>query len=121
MSFPINSPYSSLRGDLTHVVRGSLDECQIFPGSGTSDLVDGATSLATDAVVANLVDFFLRHRRHTSQSGRSAAEVMHRYRLNWDRVFFMKGAVHGFKRAKRARSIKKRRSKRLVQKTKYRF
>lgn len=102
-------------------MQNNLDECQIFPNNGASDHTDMGVTSVVNAVVINLVDFFLQHHRRISQSSASITEMVHRYRLSWDRVFFMKGAIHGFKRTKRARSIKKRRSKRLVLKTKYRF
>lgn len=44
-----------------------------------------------------------------------------RYTLEWGKIFILKSHPHSFYRHKRARSIKRRQTKKLIKRTKYRF
>ena len=48
-------------------------------------------------------------------------QAWQRYTFEWARLYIIRSHQHGFYPARRARSIKRRQTKRLIRRTKYRF
>lgn len=87
----------------------------------TTKMMPSATDEASvSEIVRDLTEHFWSTLRQSRRLNRYYA-YLYRYTLVWEDFSFMKGSLHGFHKFKRARSIKKRRTKRLVKKTKYRF
>lgn len=87
------------------------------------------TPLSSDelAALAATLQFFFPKRKtradklHPSQPTTDKARSVARFLFEWDHFVFISLVPHGYSRQKRARSLKKRHTKRLVRRTQFRF
>lgn len=81
-----------------------------FPADLSSPLTEKERQACTAAAV-----FFY------DSAAVSSRKTLVRYSLGWGFMFFVHTTLHGFRKAKRARSLKRRQTKKLVRRTQFRF
>jgi hypothetical protein len=115
----------SSREELRSYVKTLVLENSLTSDENLPEFTAAVSDEHSGTVISELTTFFWsRLQRIFSDKPKSRPKreaLLCRYVLLWNKVVFLKTNAHTLIKKKRARSIKKRRTKRLVKKAKYRF